>query len=67
MLKGVLWVFITQENTFRANFALQTCHLWGGKNGSIWQNYVLNPVLKGFLTLYLIKHSKMLEDAGPKL
>ena len=27
----------------------------GGKHGSIWQNCVSNPVLKGFLTLYLIK------------
>ena len=27
----------------------------GGKHGSIWQNCVLNPVLKGFWTLYLSK------------
>ena len=27
----------------------------GGKHGSIWQNRVFNLVLKGFLTLYLIK------------
>ena len=36
-------------------------HGGGCKHGSIWQNCVFNPILKGFLALYLVK---TLENAG---
>ena len=37
----------------------------GGKHGSIWQDWVFNPVLEGFFDP--LKHSKMLAEAEDHL